>query len=59
MQFDEDGNPIKKEERDAFANDDSTVIIPENETAQVPDALFEENGNGNGKRGRGKKRKRR
>ncbi len=58
MEFDEEGNRIKKEERDAFANDDATVIIPENETGPAPDGLFEENGNGNGKRRTTRRRKR-
>jgi DNA topoisomerase-6 subunit B len=40
--------------------DDSTVIVPENETADVPDDLFADNGNGrtNGPRRKRRRRKR-
>lgn len=56
--LDEDGKPIQQPEtRDAFANDDSTVIITENEAAEVPEDLFEES-NGTGKKSKGRKRRR-
>ncbi len=60
VELDEDGKPIVKppEPEEAVSEDDSVVIVPENEAAEVPDALFDENGaNGTGKSGGRRKRK--
>lgn len=62
VELDEDGKPIEAaaataEPGDELTGDASTVIVPENETADVPEELFEENGNGHGgRRRRGRKR---
>lgn len=59
--LDEDGQPVAGaaagEEAEVFERDDSVVIVPENETPDVSDNLFEPDGNGNG--GGSAKRKRR
>ena len=44
-------------EEAALNGDDSTIIIPENETPNVPEDLFDENGGGNSN-GRRKRRRR-
>jgi len=50
-ELDEDGRPIPRAPaRDEFASDESTVIVPENEAPEVPEALFEEPANGKPKR---------
>jgi hypothetical protein len=46
-------------EEAALNGDDSTVIVPENETPDVPDDLFDENGNENSSSKRRKRRRRR
>ena len=59
--LDEDGNPIAPDEaktrKNGLDDDESTVIVPENEAHEVADDLFEENGNGQS--GKKKRRKRR
>jgi DNA topoisomerase-6 subunit B len=66
--LDEDGKPIEAERTPApptdartLDGDASTVIVPENESVEAPDGLFdsEGNGNGNGKRRRSGRRRRR
>jgi DNA topoisomerase-6 subunit B len=58
--LDEDGKPIAQPEAaDAFANDDSTVIIAENEAAEVPEDLFDSGNGSNGSKPKTRKRKRR
>jgi DNA topoisomerase-6 subunit B len=65
VELDEDGQPIRPpaedEEERSLNGDDSTVIVPENESVDMPEALFDDearNGNGNGAR-RTKRRRRR
>ena len=43
VELDEDGRPIEKpkDEMDDLAQDDSTMIVPENEAAEAPAELFE------------------
>jgi DNA topoisomerase-6 subunit B len=57
IELDEDGKPVavaadasSAEAADELTGDASTVIVPENEAAEVPEGLFEENGNGAGKK---------
>ncbi len=62
VELDENGKPIEvpkdvAEER-MLNGDESTVIVPENEAAVVPEELFEENGNGRNGKGKRRKRKR-
>ncbi len=45
-------------EPDDLNGDKSTVIVPENETTEVPNDLFDENGNGNGRVAKRKRRRR-
>ncbi|MBN2448556.1 MAG: DNA topoisomerase VI subunit B [Phycisphaerae bacterium] len=58
VELDEDGKPIEKEEEpeETLNGDDSTMIVPENETIETPEDLFDGNGNGNGKKKNGRKR---
>ncbi len=62
VELDEDGKPIAKpaepESETTLGGDDSVVIVPENEAAEVPGALFDEDG-AQGKTGRRKRRTRR
>jgi len=54
VELDEDGKPIvaadvsSAEPADDLPDDESTVVVPENEATAVPEELFEEGGNGNG-----------
>lgn len=63
VELDENGRPIETvdEPQEQYLQDDgSTLIVPENETAETPSGLFAEddgeNGNGNGGRRRRKRR---
>ncbi|MBK9120160.1 MAG: DNA topoisomerase VI subunit B [Phycisphaerales bacterium] len=62
VELDEDGKPIEKDEHGeleaAFEHDESTVVIPENETSTTVDNLFEAPAGG-GSGPAGKKRRRR
>ena len=49
---------LSSAEPDDLTADDSTVIVPENETLDVPEDLFGENGNGNATGPRRKRRRR-
>jgi DNA topoisomerase-6 subunit B len=59
MEFDDEGRKVAGSSRDALETDESTVIVPENEAPDAPQALFEgENGRKNGKSRRKKKSRR-
>jgi len=49
---------VSPAEPDDLTADDSTIIVPENETVDVPDDLFGDNGNANGPRRKRRRRKR-
>ncbi|MCK4342032.1 MAG: hypothetical protein KAY37_09955 [Phycisphaerae bacterium] len=52
------GRDVGDADTDTLNGDDSTIIVPDNETPEVLEELFEGNGNGPGKRRRNNSRRR-
>jgi DNA topoisomerase-6 subunit B len=61
--LDENGKPIEAEAADeddkTLNGDDSTLIVPENETTEIPEDLFEDNGNGKSRSKKNSRRRKR
>lgn len=58
MEFDEDGNPVKKKERPILANDENTVVIEGETNAPIAEIIGDDNPKGKkGKKGKQSKSK--